>query len=68
MLCSKTLVGKKEKEILSNRENVSTMKHESILHSVQCHVQRFIKAYWLHTNVNLENFLKLYIASDLRNE
>lgn len=44
------------------------MKHESILHGVQCHVQRFLKAYWLHTNVDLENFLKLHIAPDLRNE
>lgn len=44
------------------------MKHESILPGVQCHAQRFLKAYWLHTNVNLENFLKLHIAPDLQNE
>lgn len=40
----KILFGKKEKEILPSWENASTVKHRSILHSVPCQMQRFLKA------------------------
>lgn len=48
------MVWKKGKEILSSWENVSTMKYKSILHGVQCYMQRFPKARWSYTNVKLE--------------
>lgn len=32
---------KRKRKYSQIEKNVSTMKHESILHGVQCHVQRF---------------------------
>lgn len=65
MWCLKFLLWERGRKYFQNRKIVLTMKHESTLHGVQCRVQRFPKAQWLHTNEKLENFLKLSFAPDL---
>lgn len=63
--CLKILLWKRGRKYSQTEKIVLTMKHESTLHGVQCQVQRFPKAQWLHTNEKLENFLKLSIVPDL---